>query len=64
MAGLVVDELLGNQQIVVKPLARIFDRGVGISASAITGTGRVALILDLNTLLRSIETASAEAVVA
>jgi two-component system, chemotaxis family, sensor kinase CheA len=63
-AGLLVDELLGNQQIVVKPLSRIFDRGAGISASALTGTGRVALILDVATLLRAVEGAAAEAVVA
>ncbi|MEA2465139.1 MAG: two-component system, chemotaxis family, sensor kinase CheA [Acidobacteriota bacterium] len=63
-AGLVVDELHGNQQIVVKPLARIFDRGAGISASALTGTGRVALILDVATLLRAVENAASEAVVA
>jgi two-component system chemotaxis sensor kinase CheA len=63
-AGLVVDELLGNQQIVVKPLARIFDRGAGISASALTGTGRVALILDVATLLRAVENTASEAAVA
>jgi two-component system chemotaxis sensor kinase CheA len=63
-AGLLVDELLGNQQIVVKPLSRIFDRGAGISASALTGTGRVALILDVSTLLRAVERAADEAVVA
>ena len=54
-AGLVVDELLGSQQIVVKPLPRTFDRAPGISASAVTGHGRVALILDVPTLLRSVE---------
>lgn len=63
-AGLLVDELLGNQQIVVKPLSRIFDRGAGISASALTGTGRVALILDVSTLLRAVEHSASEAVVA
>ncbi|HYK01559.1 MAG TPA: chemotaxis protein CheA [Thermoanaerobaculia bacterium] len=63
-AGLLVDELLGNQQIVVKPLSRIFDRGAGISASALTGTGRVALILDVATLLRAVESAASAAVVA
>ena len=61
-AGLVVDELMGNQQIVVKPLSRIFDRSAGISASALTGTGRVALILDVATLLRAVESSAAEVV--
>ncbi|HEX6095198.1 MAG TPA: chemotaxis protein CheA [Thermoanaerobaculia bacterium] len=54
-AGLVVDELLGSQQIVVKPLPRTFERAPGISASAVTGHGRVALILDVATLLRCVE---------
>jgi two-component system chemotaxis sensor kinase CheA len=56
-AGLVVDELLGGQQIVVKPLPRTFGRAAGISASSVTGHGRVALILDVATLLRSVESA-------
>jgi len=60
-AGFVVDELLGSQQIVVKPLPRTFDRAAGISASAVTGNGRVALILDVPTLLRSVESAEVTA---
>ena len=54
-AGFVVDELLGSQQIVVKPLPRTFERAPGVSASSVTGHGRVALILDVATLLRSVE---------
>jgi two-component system, chemotaxis family, sensor kinase CheA len=57
-AGFVVDELLGSQQVVVKPLPRTFDRAAGISASSVTGHGRVALILDVATLLRSVESSA------
>jgi two-component system chemotaxis sensor kinase CheA len=50
-AGLVVDSLLGEAQTVVKPLARVFREVPGVSASAILGNGRVALILDVAGLL-------------
>jgi two-component system chemotaxis sensor kinase CheA len=50
-AGLVVDALHGESQTVIKPLGRLF-RGVpGIAGSAILGSGRVALILDVPALL-------------
>jgi two-component system chemotaxis sensor kinase CheA len=50
-AGLAVDELHGEFQTVVKPLGRTFKRLRGIAGSAILGTGRVALILDVPALL-------------
>lgn len=53
-AGLVVDELLGSGQVVIKPLGRVFDRVHGVSGSAITGGGRLALILDAPALLRQV----------
>jgi two-component system chemotaxis sensor kinase CheA len=46
-AGLVVDELIGQQQVVVKSLLENFDAVRGISGATILGDGRVALILDL-----------------
>jgi two-component system, chemotaxis family, sensor kinase CheA len=50
-AALVVDALHGESQTVIKPLGRLF-RGVpGIAGSAILGSGRVALILDVPALL-------------
>ena len=50
-AGLVVDALHGDTQTVIKPVGRLF-RGVpGIAGSAILGSGRVALILDVPALL-------------
>jgi two-component system, chemotaxis family, sensor kinase CheA len=50
-AGLVVDDLHGESQTVIKPLGRIFRGLPGISGSAILGSGRVALILDVPALL-------------
>ncbi len=45
--GIVVDELLGQQQVVVKSLEANYDRVDGISSATILGNGRVALILDV-----------------
>ncbi|WKB50743.1 chemotaxis protein CheA [Eleftheria terrae] len=49
--GIVVDTLLGEAQTVIKPLARMFSRVVGISGSSILGSGEVALILDVPALM-------------
>lgn len=49
-AGLVADELLGEQQTVIKPLGRLFQGIRGVSGSTILGDGRVALILDVPAL--------------
>ena len=49
-AGLAADELLGEQQAVIKPLGRLFQRIPGVSGSTILGNGRVALILDVPAL--------------
>ncbi len=51
-AGLVVDEVFDKKQVVIKPLAKVFERLRGISGSAILGNGRVSLILDVPGLLR------------
>ncbi len=45
--GLVVDELLGQQQVVIKTLGERFRDLRGISGAAILGDGRVGLILDV-----------------
>ena len=50
--GLVVDELLGENQAVLKPLGRLFRNVAGLAGSAILGSGRVALMLDLPGLFR------------
>ncbi|MBP2228195.1 two-component system chemotaxis sensor kinase CheA [Azospirillum agricola] len=45
--GLVVDEILGQQQVVIKSLESNFRRLEGVAAATILGDGRVALILDV-----------------
>jgi len=47
-----VDELLGQQQVVVKSLESNYRRVPGVSGATIMGDGRVALILDVPTLVR------------
>ncbi len=49
--GIVVDDLLGEMQAVIKPLSRLFSRIRGIGGSTILGTGQLALILDVPSLL-------------
>ncbi|MBV2235455.1 MAG: chemotaxis protein CheA [Sterolibacterium sp.] len=51
-AGLVVDQLLGEFQTVIKPLGEIFRHLHGISGSTILGGGEVALILDIPALVQ------------
>ena len=48
--GLLVDELLGQQQVVIKSLDSNFRPVEGISAATILGDGRVALILDVGAI--------------
>ena len=51
MAGIVVDELKGQQEIVIKSLGRYIKQVKFISGATILGDGEVALILDTNALL-------------
>jgi two-component system chemotaxis sensor kinase CheA len=50
--ALMVDELLSQQQVVVKSLGRSLGNVPGVSGGAILGTGRVGLILDVAGLIR------------
>lgn len=50
-AGIVVDELHGEIQTVVKPMGPIFQALKGIGGSSLLGTGAVALILDVQQLI-------------
>lgn len=52
--GLVVDTLLGEFQTVIKPLGRIFGQVKCISGSTILGSGEVALILDVPSLIQQV----------
>lgn len=51
-AALLVDDLLGQQQVVLKSLETNFRKVEGIAAATILGDGRVALILDVAGLIR------------
>ncbi len=50
-AAIAVDELIGHQQIVVKALDRRLRRTRGISGGTILGSGSIALILDVDSIL-------------
>nr|WP_315259002.1 chemotaxis protein CheA [uncultured Duganella sp.] len=52
-AGLFVDELVGQQQVVVKNLESNYRKVAGISGATILGDGGVSLILDVAALIRS-----------
>jgi two-component system chemotaxis sensor kinase CheA len=49
--GLVVDGLVGEQEIVIKPLGQLVGDIAGISGAAILGDGSVALIVDVAALV-------------
>ncbi|RZO83233.1 MAG: chemotaxis protein CheA [Oceanococcus sp.] len=57
--ALIVDELVGQQQVVIKSLERNYRRVSGISGATILGDGRVALILDVGEVIRSRQLAAA-----
>jgi two-component system chemotaxis sensor kinase CheA len=62
-AALFVDELVGQQQVVVKNLESNYRKVAGISGATILGDGGVALILDVAALLRSSRQLADESVV-
>ena len=49
--GLLVDELIGMQEVVLKSLEKNFRTIPGLSGASILGDGRVSLILDLDAVL-------------
>ncbi len=51
LAGIVVDELIGQQEIVIKSLGKYISKCKFISGATILGDGEVALIIDANALL-------------
>ncbi|MCG3210029.1 MAG: Chemotaxis protein CheA [Anaerolineae bacterium] len=52
-SGLVVDKIIGKQGIVVKSLSRIMGELPGISGGTILGDGRIALIIDVPSLMNA-----------
>ena len=53
--GLVIDSLLGQQQVVIKNLERHYRRVEGIAGATIMGDGSVALILDVDSMTQFIQ---------
>jgi len=53
--GLVVDDILGEQEIVIKSLGDYLGQISGLSGATILGDGSVALIVDIRSLLRNVE---------
>lgn len=51
LAGLVVDELIGQQEIVIKSMGKYINKCKFISGATILGDGDVALIIDSNALI-------------
>jgi two-component system chemotaxis sensor kinase CheA len=49
---LLVDDLVGRQEVVIKSLGEMFPPRAGFAGAAILGDGRVGLILDTNALVR------------
>ena len=52
--GLLVDELIGQQQIVIKGLGRALQNVPGIAGGAVMPDGRVGLILDVQGILEMV----------
>ena len=51
--GFVVDELLGQEEVVIKPLGAMLQGTDGMAGATITGDGNIALILDVAGLLKA-----------
>jgi len=51
--GFVVDQLVGQEEVVIKPLGSILHGTPGLSGATITGDGRIALIIDIPNLLKN-----------
>ncbi len=53
--GLVVDSLIGESEVVIKPLGKFIGDVPGISGATILGDGNVALILDISSLINTVQ---------
>ncbi len=51
-AGIVVDAVIGQEEVVIKPLGAFLSSSIGYAGSTITGDGGIALILDLANLFK------------
>ncbi|MDN4502786.1 chemotaxis protein CheA [Alteromonadaceae bacterium BrNp21-10] len=59
--GLLVDGLVGQQQVVIKSLEQHYKRVAGVAGATIMGDGGVALILDVESLAANVKTLTPEA---
>lgn len=55
-AGLVIDELLGQRQVVIKSLGPVFEDQKWVSGGAILSNGRIGLIIDVNGIINLAQT--------
>lgn len=61
LTGLVVDNLIGEQEVVIKSLGKFIGEVVGISGATILGDGSVAMIIDAPSLVNSVIQAETQA---
>lgn len=52
LVGFVVDSLIGQEEVVIKPLGKMLHGTPGMAGATITGDGRIALILDVPSMLK------------
>ncbi|UER67730.1 chemotaxis protein CheA [Borrelia sp. BU AG58] len=53
--GIVVDEVLGQHQTVIKALGKVYSRVEGVSGATILGDGSLALVIDIDTITKIIK---------
>ena len=51
--GFVVDQLIGQEEVVIKPLGALLQGTQGMAGATITGDGKIALILDVPSLMKA-----------
>ena len=59
--GLIVDSLLGEEDVVIKPLKDKYSKTFGMAGATILGDGSVSLIIDVQQLLDQVHALSGEA---
>jgi len=50
--GFIVDELIGQEEVVIKPLGAMLHGISGLAGATITSDGKIALILDIPSMLK------------
>ena len=59
--ALTIDAVLGQNQVVVKPLGQNINTTNGVAGAAIMGDGKIALVLDLDGLVRYVRASNSQA---